>query len=157
MTNYTLREISWDELSNMTKKIYDEIVKKKIEIDTFVPILRGGMSLGLLLGKYMQDVNTSCVHIRRSKNNKPNSEFGEAQFMGITNSEAITNKNILIIEDIIDSGLSLDLALQKIKYYKPKSIHIATFFNFNKDKYASVISSEVPASYVWVMFPWDGE
>lgn len=157
MTKYTIRRIGWDELILLSSNIYDKIKKFNLQIDTFVPILRGGMPLCLLLGKYIQDADVSCVHIRRSKSNRPNAEFGETIFKGITNPESITGKNIMIVEDIIDHGLSLDLAIEKIKEYNPKNIYISTFFNFNNDKYKDVISGEQLDNYYWIMFPWDGE
>jgi len=157
MTDYEIRNVSWDDLIKLTGHIYDQIQKQNLKIDTLVPILRGGMPLTLLLTRYMKDVNTTCLHIRRSKTNQTNSEFLDAEFKGITNAEALTNKNVLIVEDIIDKGLTVDMALDILKKYKPKNIYIATFFNYNKSKYINAISGESPNEIKWIKFPWEVE
>ena len=155
MTNYDIKKIEWNELVELSKKISNDLKDENIKIDTLVPILRGGMVLSLLLTNYLDNVDTASIHIKRSKSNLPNSEFGEAMFKGITNENAIHNKNILLVEDIIDKGYSLDLAIDKIKKYNPKKIYIATFYNFNNNKYKNVFSGKKYNDIVWILFPWE--
>lgn len=155
MTNYVIKKVSWDQVVELSEKIAQKILSK--EIDVLIPVLRGGMPLALLLSNYIISTEFSCVHIRRSISNCPNSDFGDPIFKGITNAQAITNKNVLICEDIIDKGKSLDLVLHIIQQYKPASITIATLFNFNKDKYKNVVSGETIDEYCWILFPWEKE
>lgn len=44
-------------------------------------------------------------------------------------SENIMGKNILIVEDIIDSGLTLNKVIEILKTREPKSIKLAAFLN----------------------------
>lgn len=155
MSNYKIVEVNWEELSVLSKKIIQQLEEKNLKIDTLVPIVRGGMPLALILASNMKDVDTSCLHLRRSKSNKVNSEFGETMFKGITNARAITNKNILFVEDIVDTGLTLDAAVEIIKKYNPKNINIATFYNYNKGKYKDIISGKIMNEMRWIVFPWE--
>ena len=109
----------------------------------------------MILGSNLNNVDTACIHIKRSLSNDSNSAFGNSIYKGITNVSAIENKNILIVEDIIDSGLTLDKAIEELKLYNPKKIYIATFYNFNKDRYKDVISGKVMENYYWIVFPWE--
>ena len=93
-TNYTIESINWNKVKQLTKNILDIIEKNNINIDTLVPVIRGGMPLALLLASNMKNVNTASIQIKRSITNETNAEFGEAKLLGITNIEAITNKNI---------------------------------------------------------------
>lgn len=149
--------VKWDDIVNLSEKIYHEIIARGIKIDTLVPVLRGGAPLSLLLNRHMPDVDTACVHIKRSKTNSPNSDFGDPILKGITNESAIKGKNILIVEDIIDKGLSVDKAIEAIKRYNPQNVFVTTLFNFNDDKYKDIICGEKLESYVWIVFPWDGD
>jgi len=44
-------------------------------------------------------------------------------------SESLTGKNVLIVEDIIDTGLTMDYLLRTIKQKNPKSIRICTLLH----------------------------
>ena len=41
----------------------------------------------------------------------------------------IKDKNILIVEDIIDSGLTMKLTLEKVKSLQPKNLKVAVAFH----------------------------
>ncbi len=155
MTNYSIKNVSWDDIVKLSDKIVNEINARNLQIDTLVPILRGGLPLSLLITNRLKNVETSCIQIRRSMSNDANADFGKPNFLGITNSNQIVNKNVLICEDIIDNGESLNLAIKEIKKYNPKSITIATLFNFNKNKYKDAISGVKMKEYYWIKFPWE--
>lgn len=154
-TNYKLRYVDWTEIRDLSKNILNYIQSNGIKIDTLVPIFRGGSILSLILSSNLENVDTACLHIKRSLSNEANSEFGNSILKGFTNIDAIKGKNVLITEDIIDSGLTIDKAVDIIKEYNPKNIYIATIYNFNKNKYKDVISGEVMKEVCWVVFPWE--
>lgn len=155
MTDYEIMKLSWEDIVELSEKIYASICDKKI--DTLIPILRGGMPLALLLSSRMKNVNMSCIHIRRSQTDDTNASFTFPEFKGITNFQQIANKNILICEDIVDHGDSLDFAIEHLKKYNPKSITIATLVNFNNGKYKDIISGKNMKNYYWILFPWERE
>lgn len=154
-TNYEITIIDWNEIRKLTKNILSEIEKKDIQIDTLVPIVRGGMPLALFLSSNMKNVDTACIHIKRSLTNTVNAAFGIPKVLGVTNPESIKGKNILLTEDTVDVGLTLDCAIEEIKKYEPKNIYIATFYNFNKEKYRDIICGEYKKEQCWIIFPWE--
>ncbi len=154
-TNYKLHNIDWGEIRKLSKNILYQIDNEKIDIDTLVTIFRGGSVLALILSANIKNLETACIHITRSLSNDSNAEFGSSIFKGITNLSAIEGKNIILTEDIIDSGLTIDNALEELKKYNPRNIYIATFYNFNKGKYRNVISGEKMNEYCWIVFPWE--
>ena len=153
--NYDICQISWDDVIQLTKNILYQIKQEKLEIDTLVPILRGGMPLAMLLSHNLDNVKTSCLHLKRSLSEDWNANFGEVNKLGITNFKDIYRKNILVIEDIIDEGKSLEEAISIIEKYKPKNIYVATLYNFNNGKYKDVISGCYDKEGYWVVFPWE--
>lgn len=58
-------------------------------------------------------------------------------------SEAIVDKNVLIVEDIIDTGLTMSYLLENLKTRKPKSLKIVSLLN--KPTKAKV---EIPIDYL---------
>ena len=155
-TNYPLVKVEWEEVQNLAFKIAEQIIADKKDIDLIVPILRGGMPVAMLLSSMLNVEEMSCIHIKRSVNDNPNTEFKKIPiYKGITNSEKITGANILIVDDTLDSKITLDFTVDLLKKYNPKSINIAILYNFNKDTFENVYSGEEVKNYKWVVFPWE--
>lgn len=155
-TNYPLVKVDWEEIQKLSSKIAKQIIEDDKRIDLIVPILRGGMPIAMILSSILDVTEMSCVHIRRSINDEPNTEFKKIPInKGITNIEKITNANILIVDDTLDSKITLDYTISLLKQHNPKSISIAILYNFNKDTFGNVYSGEEVQKYKWVVFPWE--
>ena len=152
-TNYPLEKINWEKVEKLCYKIANDIKNDDLKIDVLVPILRGGMPISLLLSSMLKVEETSCIHIRRSVDDNPNTEFKEPISKGITNVDKIKNSNILIIDDTLDSKKTLDYATELLKEYNPKSINIAVLYNFNKETFDEIYSGEEVDNYKWIIFP----
>ena len=50
---------------------------------------------------------------------------GEVKVMGIENLESLRGKNVLIVEDIIDTGRTMGKLLSLIENYQPKKVKVA--------------------------------
>ncbi|MEM2420182.1 MAG: phosphoribosyltransferase family protein, partial [Acidilobaceae archaeon] len=64
----------------------------------------------------------------------------------------IYNKNTLIVDDVSDTGRTLQLALDYIRHYSPKEIKTVTLYvkpwtNLIPDYYAEITDK-------WLVFPW---
>lgn len=154
-TNYPVVNIEWNDVLELSSNILRQIKEQNLQIDTIVPVIRGGVPLALLLGYNLENTKTSTIHIRRSLSNTENSDFADSKLLGITNEEDITGKTILITEDIIDYGLSLDCAIENLEKLNPKKIYVATLYNFNHGKYNDVICGKKMDQQTWIVFPWE--
>lgn len=154
-TDYPLVKVDWEEIEKLTFKIAENIIKDNKEIDLIVPILRGGMPIAMLLSSMLNVEDMSCIHIRRSVNDDPNTEFKSPMNKGITNPEKISGSNILIVDDTLDSKITLDYTIELLNQYNPKSINIAILYNFNKDTFENIYSGEQVQNYKWIIFPWE--
>ena len=147
--------LSWKEVEKGVGNILKEIKEKSINIDTIIPILRGGAPLGNLISNNM-NADISYMHIRRTKSNEINAVFGTPVLKGITNEEAVEGKDILIVDDLLDKGDTMKFAIQELEKYNPKSIHVAVLYNFTKldepEKYLIGLTMEEKK---WIVFPWE--
>lgn len=154
-TNYPLVKVDWNEVKKLTQEIANRILADNKDIDLIVPIIRGGMPIAMLLSSMLDVEDMSCIHIRRSVDDNPNTEFKQPINKGITNAEKIKNSNILIVDDTLDSKITLDYVINLLGEYQPKSIIVAILYNFNKDTFDSIYSGEEVKEYKWVVFPWE--
>lgn len=154
-TNYPIVKVDWSEVERLSKNIADRIKADEKMIDVIVPIIRGGVPVAMLLSSLLNIEEMSCLHIRRSKDDTPNTEFNSPINKGVTNIDKIKDANILIVDDTLDSKITLDYAIDILKKYCPKSITVAILYNFNKDTFNSIYSGEEVKEYKWVVFPWE--
>ena len=147
--------LSWNEVEKGVENILKEIKERNLNIDTIIPILRGGAPLGNLISNNM-DADISYMHIRRTKSNEVNAIFGTPVLKGITNEEYIENKDILVVDDLLDKGDTMKFAIQELEKHNPKSIHVAVLYNFTKlddtEKYLIGLTMEEKK---WIVFPWE--
>lgn len=154
-TNYPIEIIDWEKVEELSRNIAKKIKQDNLNIDLIVPILRGGMPAAMFLSSMLNVSEMACIHIRRSVDDNPNTEFKEPINNGITNFQSIKDSNILIVDDTLDSKKTLDYAINLIEKYNPKSINVAILYNFNKDTFKDIYSGEEVKEYKWVIFPWE--
>ncbi len=75
---------------------------------------------------------------------------------GFTNSEAIEGKDVLIVDDMLDRGITMKFVIETLQKMNPKSIHVAVLYNFvqveDEDMY---ISGLYMPEKKWIVFPWE--
>jgi len=52
----------------------------------------------------------------------------QLKITGLSDLESVRNKHILIIEDIIDTGVTMVALKKELEQYKPKTIHVVSLF-----------------------------
>ena len=71
-------------------------------------------------------------HIRsefiRVKSYEDDSSSGKVSISGIDSLESLRGTNLLVVEDIIDSGLTMARLLDALKELQPKTIRVASLF-----------------------------
>ena len=151
-----LYNMTWEELENGAHEILKQIYEKEIKIDTLVPILWGGAPLGGILSCNMPGTEISYIHVRRSVSDETNAFLGAPVLKGITNTEAIKGKNILVVDDMLDKGVTMQFVIEELKKLEPASIHIAVIYNFTKvDDEDKFIVGATMETKKWIVFPWE--
>jgi len=141
---------SWDKIYEMIVDLALGIRASGFKPDLIVGVSRGGWAPGRILSDLLENPHTANIKI----------EF----YVGIEKterkpvvtqpiSEDISKKNVLVVDDVADTGESLKLALDHVLeqgagkimtatvYYKPHS-------KFKPDFFADTTSN-------WIIFPWE--
>lgn len=67
------------------------------------------------------------------------SSTGSVRIIGLENLSSLRGKNVLVVEDIVDSGLTIQTLLRALEKEKPKFVRVASLFykrtDKNKDNY----------------------
>ena len=97
---------------------------------TLVCILKGSLYFYADLSRKI-NLDTELEFIRVSSYEGENST-GKIDFK-LDLDEEVTNKNVIVVEDIVDTGNTLDSLLKHLKKQKPKSLKLCTLLD-KKDR-----------------------
>ncbi len=114
--------------------------------------------LGILNGSFLfaadlfRQINFECqiTFLKVASYEGTTSSGKVKRLIGI--NENIENKTVVILEDIIDSGVTMDYILKQLRGYEPKEILIATLLfkpdAFKKDFNVDYIAIEIPNDFI---------
>jgi len=141
---------SWQDIEELSYKIAEQIIEKNIKIDIIIAILRGGWIPARILADLLGIENIGVLGIKFYKSIETRKEQPIITYPLILD---ITNKNVLLVDDVADTGKSLSLAIEMTRLYGPKNIYTATLYVkpttiLVPDFYAETTSA-------WIIFPWE--
>ncbi len=145
--------VSWEEIEDWCKSLSDKIISGQIP-DAVIGMSRGGLVPARiisdkLLRKELYAVKTEHWGLTASKD-------GTAKLKQGLSSD-IRGMNVLIVDDITDTGQSMKVALDYVRSQSPKSVKTAAMLHishseFTPDYFAKEISD---SQWTWFIFPWN--
>lgn len=138
------------EIQEIIRKIANNINNDlKNEEVIFLGILNGSF---MILADLMKEITIPCLvsFVKFSSYDKDKSTGKVRELIGL--DENLKNKTVVVVEDIIDSGLTLDNLLITLKTYSPKKIVVTTLL-FKPQAFArsfkiDYIGKEIPNDFI---------
>ncbi|MBS9767949.1 MAG: hypoxanthine phosphoribosyltransferase [Flavobacteriaceae bacterium] len=117
--------ISEEKIQERVKEIATEMNKELAgEEPLFVCILNGAFMFASDLFKQITVENASITFFRLSSYEGTNSTGTVRKIMGFT--EDLENKTVVVLEDIVDTGITIKNTIEQIEAHNPKQIKIAS-------------------------------
>jgi len=142
--------LSWKDIEKGIDIIGEKILKSGYRPDVIISVLRGGVIPGRLLADRLgiDDIGSMEIKLYIAAGQK-----GERPYMRQPVTLPIKDKKVLLVDDVSDSGLTLEFAIQAISLYMPMEIKTATLYmkpwtRLVPDFYAEEVDK-------WVVFPWE--
>ncbi len=150
--NHTFKRIfSYQKIDEAAQRIGSQLNNtfNSQEPPVFLCILDGAFMFTADLMKQL-DFHCNICFVKLSSYEGCASSGSVKELIGINID--IQNRDVIIVEDIIDTGLTIGKILNTVKQHNPKSVQIATMF-FKKEAYKEDISIdyvglEVPNQYL---------
>jgi hypoxanthine phosphoribosyltransferase len=153
MTQITLYDkvfskyISTGEITNAIKNVAESINSdmKNEDLPVFLSILNGSFMFTSDLMKY---INFDCLlsFIKLSSYDGLSSKGEIKELIGLNFD--LTGKTVVILEDIVDTGVTVEHLANVISKYKPKQLKIATML-FKPDAYVK----DIKLDYTGILVP----
>ena len=119
---------SEEQLNQRIKEIGDEITKEYGNEDlVLICILKGAVYFATKLSQEIKNENTVIDFMK--VNSYSGTESTGKINVKLDLSQDIENKNVIVIEDIVDTGLTLSYLFEYLKKRNPKTLKICTLLD----------------------------
>ncbi len=146
--------VSWNDIERWSEGMLNMLISDNYKPDIIIGIARGGLVPARMMADYLfiKDLLT----IKTEHWGLTASMDGKAVLKGKLNYD-ISNKKVLIVDDITDTGESIKLGYDYIKSLNPAEIKTSSMLYVNSssyvpDYYGEGISKE---KWSWFIFPWN--
>lgn len=154
-----MKYYSWGEVESLATSVAKQLSSNQ-PFDVIVSILRGGGLVSVLLSHHLGCSVLGGLQIRSHIDEKPRSERNKSQVLHGLEKQIIQDKNILLVDDVVNSGESMKAAISYLEEYENKSITACALVWDTyglENKFSPPIDSLVYGEKIdaWVNFPWE--
>lgn len=142
---YISREKIQSVVENMAKKINADFAGKK---PLFLCVLNGAFMFASDLFKRIDIIDAQITFVKLASYQGTNTTGTVRQLIGL--NENVAGRTIVILEDIVDSGITINKTIEQLLCLNPKEVHVATFL-LKPD----ALKKEVDLKYVGMEIPND--
>ncbi|HIE34389.1 MAG TPA: phosphoribosyltransferase [Candidatus Altiarchaeales archaeon] len=142
----------WDRIWGLSRKLSRKIRNSEFRPDMIVAIARGGLIPAVNLSDFLSIKDIATVKIEHwgitaTKDRKARLKYPL--------SANITRKNVLLVDDLTDTGDSIILALEHLKTLNPNTIKTATLIHKSTSDYKPDFYAKKIEKWLWIIFPWN--
>jgi len=142
--------VTWDEVHKLSLMLVRKVIESRYLPDVIVGILRGGYIVARIVADILNIEELGVVEVKFYRS------IGERAERPVITQPLILDvrdKNVLIVDDVVDSGRTLEIVSQQVRLRGAKNIKSAALFV----KPRSIINPDyyIIKTTKWVLFPWE--
>lgn len=140
--------VSWNLYHTIAQKLATAIFHDGKPFDEIVAISRGGLTLGHLMADLLNlPISTFAIQSYTDIRTQ-----GEVKIT-LPLNKPIADKRILLVDDVADSGITINRAIEYLESFKPKRISVLTMFL--KPRSVFVPRYFARKTTKWILFPYE--
>ena len=145
-----VESITWNKAYRLGKTLSRKIKKSGYKLDIVVAIGRGGYVPARIVCDYLSIMNLTSIGVRH---------WGAAEKKEKAKITAplnikIKNKNVLIIDDITDTGETMDVVVKYLKRQKPRNIKTGVLEHKTASFFIPDFFAHKIVKWRWITYPW---
>lgn len=143
--------ISWSETERLSQKLARMLKTSGYQPDIVVAIGRGGYVPARLICDYLDMMDLTSIKIELYG---AGSDKHDKAIIKYPLCHDIKAKNVLLVDDVNDSGETLELAVNHLQSFAPKSIKIAVIHQKTTSHYPIDFYAKKITKWRWLIYPW---
>lgn len=147
--------VSWQNVADWSKNLSDRIKNTKFQPDTIIALARSGFVPGRLLSDHLGV--TDLISLKVEHWLDTTAEHKDKATIPYKIPFNIRGKRVLVVDDIVDTGKSMEAVVKYLKEFKPLELKTAVMQYFDTsvhepDYYSEKISGK---NWAWFVYPWN--
>lgn len=143
--------ISWSEVQRLCLRLANLVRESGCHPDIVVAVGRGGFVPARLLCDYLDIMALTSIKIEHYLSGSTKQEQAIIRYPLCTNIE---NQRVLLVDDVNDSGDTLDIALQHLHSLKPSEVRTAVMHHKITTHRAVDYHARKIVKWRWLIYPW---
>jgi hypoxanthine phosphoribosyltransferase len=143
---------TWNQIYDMLLDLANKIQGDGYKPDVIIGIARGGLVPARILSDFLETPELAIIQIEYYVSN---AQTRQEPILKRSLHTQITDKKALLVDDVSDTGKSLQLAKNHLQQQDAKEIKTATLYakpeTITKPDYCEKQTSH------WIVFPWDAK
>ena len=144
------RNVSWHEIDACVETVGQAVRAARFRPDCIVAILKGGLIPARLLSDFFGSIEIYPIRVKAYAGTRKLDRVRLESFR-----YPIGRKNVLMVDDIHDSGQTLQKVIQHLQRHRPRTLRTATLFYKRQASHPPDFHARTVAPDVWVVFPWE--
>lgn len=141
---------SWSDIHRFVLEITEQVM---VNPNIIISIGKGGLIPGTILAEHY-----GCNNLNLGlKSYKGKTRGTIVEYQSLENYHAFQNINVLIVDDIADSGETFEYAVSKFKGNGCENIKTASVFYKPCSRFRPDYSSQTIDSDIWIVQPWESD
>lgn len=148
LTLVNFRYISWAEYGRLSAELVQKVRPRGQRFDLIIGIARGGIPVAMVISDEL-GIKVDIINV---KSYEGIAERGRPKIIS-TLTEEVRGKKVLVVDDLVDEGATMQTVLKYLAKEKPGTLKTAVLFKKPWSKFEPDFCLETLDE--WVVFPWE--
>lgn len=147
--------VSWENVAEWSERLSKKVVESSYKPDTIIALARSGFIPGRLISDFLGISDLVCLKVEHWLDTT--AEHKENATIPYKIPFKLEGKRVLVVDDIVDTGKSMEESVKYIKTFKPRDVRTAVMQYFDTsihkpNYYSELISGK---NWAWFVYPWN--
>ena len=144
---------NWEYIYGLCRDVADDVRVAEFDPDVVVALARGGWFGGRCLCDFLGLDDLASLKIEHYVGTAQTGQGAEVRYP--LADDAVDGKDVLIVDDIADTGASLQTAAEAVNEHDPDSVRTATLQLLQTSDHQPDFVGETLETWTWVVYPWN--
>ncbi|WP_254273643.1 phosphoribosyltransferase [Haloarcula marina] len=144
---------NWEYIYGLCRDVADDVKAAEFEPDVVVALARGGWFGGRCLCDFLGLDDLASLKVEHYVGTAQ--KGGEPEVRYPLADGAVAGKDVLVVDDIADTGQSIETAAECVRDRDPASVRTATLQLLQTSEHEPDFVGERLDEWAWVVYPWN--
>jgi uncharacterized protein len=145
--------VDWDEVYSMCKDLARLIDASQFRPDTLVSLARSGFVPGRLLSDFMGV--TDLISLKVEHWLDTTGQHKDEATIPYLIPLKLEGKKVLVVDDIVDTGKSMNVSVEYVKQYDPSAVKTAVMQYITSSIHKPDYYVRTVSDWIWFIYPWN--